>query len=254
MIRFDNISKIIEGEVVLEDVGGHFEPGKVNLIIGASGTGKSVLLKCLVGLMLPDSGNVFFDGVDFWQGSRAEQVAIKQTIGMLFQGGALFDSKNVEENILFPLNILTTLPYDEKLDRVNACLKCVGLINMNKKMPSELSGGMQKRVGVARAIVNNPKYLFCDEPTSGLDARTGTLIDELIKDITCEYRMTTVIVTHDLNTTLSMGDHILFLEQGKKVWEGEKKELLTTKNTSLHHFLFSSKLMQLVKQQMAANP
>ena len=247
MIEFQHISKAFNSKTVLDGVDGRFERGKVNLVIGASGTGKSVLLKCIVGLLHPDQGNVTFDGIDFMNGSRKLKVGVRKEIGMLFQSGALFDSKNVEENVLFPLDILTDMPKDAKLDRVNFCLQRVGLTNANKKMPSELSGGMQKRVGVARAIVNNPKYLFCDEPTSGLDARTGLLIDELIQELTYEYNITTTVVTHDMNSIVSMGDYILLLEQGKKAWEGTSADVFHVDVAVLKDFLFASKLMRMAK-------
>jgi phospholipid/cholesterol/gamma-HCH transport system ATP-binding protein len=250
MIEFQRISKIFNSKAVLNGVSGRFDRGKVNLVIGASGTGKSVLLKCLVGLLNPDQGNVMFDGVDFTNGSRKLKVGVRKEMGMLFQSGALFDSKNVEENVLFPLDILTDMPKDAKMDRVNFCLQRVGLTNANKKMPSELSGGMQKRVGVARAIVNNSKYLFCDEPTSGLDARTGLLIDELIRELTYEYNITTTVVTHDMNSIVSMGDYIFFLEQGKKAWEGTSSDIFHVDVAVLKDFIFSSKLMRMVKKQV----
>jgi phospholipid/cholesterol/gamma-HCH transport system ATP-binding protein len=250
MIEFQRISKTFNGKAVLDGVSGKFDRGKVNLVIGASGTGKSVLLKCIVGLLNPDQGNVMFDGADFTNGPRKLKVGIRKEMGMLFQSGALFDSKNVEENVLFPLDILTDMPKDAKMDRVNFCLQRVGLTNANKKMPSELSGGMQKRVGVARAIVNNSKYLFCDEPTSGLDARTGLLIDELIQELTYEYNITTTVVTHDMNSIVSMGDYILFLEQGRKAWEGTSADVFHVDVAVLKDFIFSSKLMRMVKKQV----
>lgn len=249
MIDFQHISKAFDGKVVLDRVSGKFEQGKVNLVIGASGTGKSVLIKCIVGLIHPDQGSVTFDGRDFLHGSRNRTVGIRREIGMLFQGGALFDSKNVEENVLFPLDMLTDMPQDAKLDRVNFCLQRVGLSNANKKMPSELSGGMQKRVGVARAIVNSSKYLFCDEPTSGLDARTGLLIDELIQELTYEYNITTTVVTHDMNSIVSIGDYIVFLEQGRKAWEGTSAEIFHVDVEALKDFIFASKLMRMAKKQ-----
>lgn len=249
MIEFQHISKAFNSKTVLDRVDGRFVRGKVNLVIGASGTGKSVLLKCIVGLLHPDQGNVTFDGIDFMNGSRKLKVGVRKEMGMLFQSGALFDSKNVEENVLFPLDMLTDMPKDAKLDRVNFCLQRVGLTNANKKMPSELSGGMQKRVGVARAIVNNSKYLFCDEPTSGLDARTGLLIDELIQELTYEYNITTTVVTHDMNSIVSMGDYILFLEQGRKAWEGTSADVFHVDVAVLKDFLFASKLMRMAKAQ-----
>ena len=249
MIEFQHISKAFNSKTVLDGVDGRFVRGKVNLVIGASGTGKSVLLKCIVGLLHPDQGNVTFDGIDFMNGSRKLKVGVRKEMGMLFQSGALFDSKNVEENVLFPLDILTDMPKDAKLDRVNFCLQRVGLTNANKKMPSELSENKKKRVGVARAIVNNSKYLFCDEPTSGLDARTGLLIDELIQELTYEYNITTTVVTHDMNSIVSMGDYILFLEQGRKAWEGTSADVFHVDVAVLKDFLFASKLMRMAKVQ-----
>ena len=243
----------MEGEAILEEVSGSFRPGKVNLVIGSSGTGKSVLIKCIVGLIRPDEGSVWFDEIDFLNSSRAGKVGIQREIGLLFQGGALFDSKTIEENVLFPLHMLTDMSHDEKLDRANFCLKRVGLANMNQKMPDELSGGMQKRVGVARAIVNSPKYLFCDEPTSGLDARTGLLIDELIQELTYECDITTVVVTHDLNTMVSTGDHILFLDQGRNAWEGTSEDIFQVDTAAVRDFLFASKLMKMASANLNPN-
>ncbi len=249
MIEFRHISKAFDDKIVLNDISGEFEKGKVNLIIGASGTGKSVLIKCILGLIQPDQGSVAFDGRDFLGSPKSLQTTIRREIGMLFQSSALFDSKNVEENVMFPLNILTELPLDARLDRVNFCLQRVGLYNVNKKMPNELSGGMKKRVGIARAIVNHSQYLFCDEPNSGLDPRTGLLIDDLIKEITYEYNITTVVVTHDMDSVLAMGDYILFLDQGQKVWEGTSADIFHAEVKALKSFLFASKLMQMVKQK-----
>lgn len=249
MIEFQHISKKFNDKVVLDGVGGRLAQGKVNLIIGASGTGKSVLIKCILGLIRPDQGSVTFDGRDFLHGSINSMVSVRREIGMLFQGGALFDSKTVEENVIFPLDILTDMPQDAKLDRVNFCLQRVGLSNVNKKMPSELSGGMKKRVGVARAIVNNSKYLFCDEPNSGLDPRTGLVIDELIQELTYEYNITTTVVTHDMNAIVSMGDYIVFLEQGKKAWEGTSADIFHVDVEALNDFLFVGKLMKMLKKK-----
>lgn len=250
MIEFQHISKNFDGKTVLDGVSGKFEQGKVNLIIGTSGTGKSVLIKCIVGLVHAEQGRVMFDGRDFLHGTRELKLSVRRDIGMLFQGVALFDSKNVEENVIFPLDVLTDMPQDAKLDRVNFCLQRVGLPNTNKKMPTELSGGMKKRVGIARAIVNNSKYLFCDEPNSGLDPKTGLLIDELIQEITYEYNLTTTVVTHDMNSIVSMGDHILFLDQGKKAWEGTSADIFQVKEKTLEDFLFASKLMRMAKNQV----
>ena len=249
MIEFQRISKSFNNKPVLHSISGQFERSKINLVIGASGTGKSVFIKCIVGLIQPDEGTTLFDKRDFSHGSRNLKVHIRREIGMLFQGGALFDSKNVEENVSFPLDMLTNMSREAKLERVNFCLQRVGLENANKKMPNELSGGMRKRVGIARAIVNNSRYLFCDEPNSGLDPQTALLIDELIQEITYEYNITTVVVTHDMNSVVSMGDHILFLDQGKKVWEGASKNLFHSNSTSLNQFLFANKLMKMAKGQ-----
>ncbi len=243
MIEIENISKAFNGKTILEGISGVFEKGKPNLIIGASGTGKSVLLKCIVGLLKPDTGNVLYDGRDFYAGNRDLKIEIRREMGMLFQGSALFDSKTVEENVMFPLDILTTMKRDEKLDRVNFCLKRVGLENVNKKMPSEISGGMKKRVGIARAIVNTPQYLFCDEPNSGLDPQTSVLIDELIQDLSEDLDMTTIVVTHDMNSMIGIGEKILFLYQGRKVWEGTKHDITHSGVRELDNFVFANKVM-----------
>lgn len=249
MIEVSNLNKRFGEKVVLNDVSGVFHQGKTNLIIGASGTGKSVLLKCMVGLIPPDSGHVVYDGRDFTNASLELKQEIRREIGMLFQGGALFDSKNVEENVMFPLDMMTRMTKEEKQERVNFCLKRVGLENANRLMPSEISGGMQKRVGIARAIALNSKYLFCDEPNSGLDPQTAILIDSLIKEITEEYNITTVVVTHDMNSVLEIGDHIMFMYKGEKVWEGSSKDILDTEVKALQDFIFASKLIRDFKQK-----
>ena len=243
MIEVRNVSKSFNGKAVLTDVSGIFEKGKPNLIIGASGTGKSVLLKCIVGLIKPDKGQVFYDKRNFSDGDRDTKIEIRREIGMLFQGGALFDSKNVEENVRFPLDILTTMGREEKLDRVNFCLKRVGLENVNKKMTSEISGGMKKRVGIARAIVNNPNYLFCDEPNSGLDPQTSILIDELIDDISSDLDITTIVVTHDMNSVMGIGERILFIYKGRNLWEGTKDDITHSGVQELDDFVFANKVM-----------
>jgi len=247
MITIENIAKAFAEKVVLNSISGTFEKGKTNLIIGASGTGKSVLLKCIVGLVHPDKGTVYYDSRNFTEAEKDIKTEVRREIGMLFQGGALFDSKNVEQNILFPLDILTEMPADEKLDRVNFCLKRVGLENVNKKMPSEISGGMKKRVGIARAIVNNPNYLFCDEPNSGLDPQTSILIDELIQEITHEFNTTTVVVTHDMNSVMGIGEKIMFLYKGDKLWEGSSKEIMHSGVKQLDDFVFTNKVMKSLK-------
>lgn len=244
MIAIENISKSFADKVVLSDVSGVFEKGKPNLLIGASGTGKSVLLKCIVGLIHPDSGSVTYDGRDFYHSDRDAIIEIRREIGMLFQGGALFDSKNVEQNVMFPLNVLTTMSYPEKIERVNFCLKRVGLENVNKKMPSEISGGMKKRVGIARAIVNTPNYLFCDEPNSGLDPQTAILIDELILDLTEDLDITTIVVTHDMNSVMGIGEKVMFLYKGLKLWEGNKSDITHSGVKELDDFVFANKIMK----------
>lgn len=248
MIEFQNIKKSFEDKLVLHGINGIFQPGRTNLIIGSSGTGKSVLLKCMVGLVEPDEGQVLYDGRDFTHASRNVRRDIRRDIGMLFQGAALFDSLNVEKNVMFPLNVLTDMPTDEKLDRVNFVLKRVGLENVNGLMPSELSGGMKKRVGIARAIVNSSKYLYCDEPNSGLDPQTAILIDELIKEITEEFDITTVVVTHDMNSVMEIGDYIIYMFKGQKLWEGHKSEILDATVPELRSFIYSNKLVQALKE------
>ena len=247
MIEIKNITKSFDDKKVLHGISGKFEKGKTNLIIGASGTGKSVLLKCLVGLLSPDDGKVLFDGRYFTESDKNTTTQIRREIGMLFQGGALFDSKNVEENIKFPLDILTEISEKEKIEKVNHCLNLVGLDKINKKMPSELSGGMKKRVGIARAIVNDSKYLFCDEPNSGLDPLTAIKIDDLILELTQKLNTTTIVVTHDMNSVIEIGEYIMFLHNGKKLWEGDNKKILKTKIKELNSFIFSNKLMKKIK-------
>lgn len=249
MIEIKNLTKSFDGKMVIEDISSTFRPGKCNLIIGASGTGKSVLLKCIVGLVKPDEGTVFFNGRDFTHGDRDVKIDIRREIGMLFQGGALFDSKTVEENVMFPLDVLTKMPQDEKLDRVNFCLQRVGLDNVNKKMPSEISGGMKKRVGIARAIVNNSKYLFCDEPNSGLDPQTSILIDDLIQEITDELAITTIVVTHDLNSVIGIGDYIMYLYKGHKLWEGTNEEILKADVKELRDFVYANKFIKAFEEK-----
>ncbi len=249
MIEIKNITKSFDGKEILKGISGVFDKGKTNLIIGASGTGKSVLLKCIVGLVHPDQGAVYYNDRDFTNADRNLKTDIRREIGMLFQGGALFDSKNVEENVIFPLQVLTDMPEDEKLDRVNFCLKRVGLENVNKKMPSEISGGMKKRVGIARAIVNNSSYLFCDEPNSGLDPQTAITIDNLIKEITEEFNITTIVVTHDMNSVMEIGDYVMFLHQGHKVWEGSDQNILNSRVKELNDFVFANKLMKSLRRE-----
>ena len=244
MIEIRNIQKSFNGKEVLAGISGRFENSNTSLIIGGSGTGKSVLLKCIIGLVEPDSGEVIYDGRDFINGGAEVKKDIRREMGVLFQGSALFDSMTVEENVMFPLNMLTSKSRAEKLDRVNFCLQRVGLENVNKRMPSEISGGMQKRVGIARAIVLNPKYLFCDEPNSGLDPLTAIKIDDLIKEITDEYQITTVVVTHDMNSVMSIGEYIMFLYKGHKLWEGTSETITSSSVQELNDFIFANKLLR----------
>lgn len=248
MIEVKNINKSFEGRAVLKNINGVFKRGQTNMIIGASGTGKSVLLKNIVGLVTPDSGQILFDGRDFITASKEEKKDIRQEIGMLFQGSALFDSKTVEENVRFPLDMLTNLPLSAKRDRVNFCLKRVGLENAAQKTPSEISGGMKKRVGIARAIaLETNRYFFCDEPNSGLDPLTSIKIDNLIQEITQEYNITTIVVSHDMNSVMEIGEYIMFMYQGEKKWEGSNDDLFDVDVPELNEFLFSNKLMRKFK-------
>jgi len=249
MIEIKDIHKSFGDNEVLKGISGKFEPGITNLIIGGSGSGKTTLLKCMIGLHHPEQGSVTYDGRDFTQLNTEERIEIRKEIGMLFQGSALFDSMTVEENIMFPLNMFTDQSRSEKLDRVNFCLDRVNLEGKNKLFPAELSGGMKKRVGIARAIAMNPKYLFCDEPNSGLDPKTSIVIDELIKEITEEYNTTTVVVTHDMNSVMGIGDYIMFLHQGKKFWEGSNKEIAKTDIAELNDFVFASRFMKAAKDK-----
>jgi phospholipid/cholesterol/gamma-HCH transport system ATP-binding protein len=244
MIEVNNIKKSFNGNVILNDVSAVMEGGKCNLIIGASGSGKTVFMKCLVGLFQPDRGTVLYDGTNFSAMNIAEKKEIRKMIGMLFQGSALFDSQTVEKNVMFPLNMFTNDTTAEKLKRVNEVLERVNLVGANKKYPAELSGGMKKRVGIARAIVLNPKYLFCDEPNSGLDPQTSLLIDRLIQEITREYDITTVVNTHDMNSVMEIGDHIIYMHKGLKEWEGTRKEIIFSKNELLNEFIFASEFLK----------
>ena len=240
MIKADHLIKSFDGRTVLKDVSTTFETGKTNLIIGKSGSGKTVLLKSLVGLHEPDSGSVWYDDVNFSALGFTERKAIRKDIGMIFQGGALLDSSTVEENIKLPLDLFTEQSEAEKLERVNFCLKRVNLENANRLFPSELSGGMIKRVAIARAIVLTPRYLFCDEPNSGLDPQTSIVIDNLIHEITKEYNITTIINTHDMNSVMEIGEKIVFIYEGNKWWEGTKEEILHADNKELADFVFAS--------------
>ena len=248
MIKVNNISKSFLGVEVLKDISFTFEKGKTNLIIGKSGSGKSVLTKCIVGLFEPDNGEVFYDDRKFSALKPKEKKEVRKEIGMLFQGSALFDSLTVEENVAFPLRMFTSMSESEILERVNFCLNRVNILNSNSLYPSELSGGMQKRVAIARAISLRPKYLFCDEPNSGLDPVTAIVIDELIQEITVEYQMTTIVITHDMNSVLEIGENILFIDNGTKKWEGNKEQILDVKVKELHDFVYVSKFLKKMKK------
>jgi phospholipid/cholesterol/gamma-HCH transport system ATP-binding protein len=248
MIKTVNITKTFGDTMVLKGINHTFEQGKTNLIIGRSGAGKTVLLKTLVGLITPSSGEIWYDNLNFLTLTKEQLKDVRMQVGMLFQGSALFDSLTVEQNIRFPLDMFTKMTAKEKLDRVNNCLERVSLENSNHKFPSELSGGMQKRVGIARAIVLNPKYLFCDEPNSGLDPKTSIVIDELIHSITIENNITTVINTHDMNSVMEIGDNILFLHEGLIEWCGNKDEVLACDNALLQGFIFASPFLQRLRK------
>ena len=244
MIEIKDIYKSFGDNEVLKGISGKFEAGVTNLIIGGSGSGKTTLLKCMIGLHHPEKGNVEYDDREFTAMNFEEKIEIRKEIGMLFQGSALFDSMTVEENIMFPLNMFTEQSRKEKLERVNFCLERVNLEGKNKLYPAELSGGMKKRVGIARAIAMNPKYLFVDEPNSGLDPQTSGLIDQLIKEITVEYNITTVVNTHDMNSVMEIGDHIIYMYQGHKEWEGNNNEIIFSKNDRLNEFIFASEFLR----------
>jgi phospholipid/cholesterol/gamma-HCH transport system ATP-binding protein len=248
MIKVINVSKSFDGVPVLKNVSTIFEQGKTNLIIGQSGSGKTVLMKCLVGLLFSDSGKIMYDDHEFSKMSFAERRIIRQQLGMLFQGGALFDSMTVEENVIFPLNMFSTMTLEEKLDRANFCLKRVNLENVNHLYPAEISGGMKKRVAIARAISNSPSYLFCDEPNSGLDPLTAIVIDNLISEITQEFNITTVVNTHDMNSVMEVGDKVAFIYKGELWWEGSRFEILDTDNKEVNDFVYASELMRTIKK------
>ncbi len=249
MIVLQNISKSFNDKIVLDDISFTFETGKINIIIGESGSGKTVMTKCMVGLHEIDAGKILYDGRDFMSLDIKGKQDIRKEIGMLFQGGALFDSMTVEQNIVFPISMFTNLSMSERLDRANFCLQRVNLPNAGKLFPSEISGGMRKRVAIARAIAVQPKYLFCDEPNSGLDPKTSIVIDNLIKEITEEYNITTIVITHDMNSVMEIGDHIMFILKGKKWWEGNKYEILKTDNKEINEFVYATKFMQELKSK-----
>ena len=252
MIEVKSVYKSFESQEVLKGISAVFENGKTNLIIGKSGAGKTVLLKCVVGLLEPDKGTITYDGRNTQSMSKKERLHMRQEIGMLFQNAALFDSMSVLENVMFPLDMFSSMTYNERVARARTCLDRVNLIEAQDKSPEELSGGMQKRAAIARAIAMNPKYLFCDEPNSGLDPQTSLIIDQLIHDITVESGITTIVNTHDMNSVMNIGDHILFLADGELSWEGNNKEILNTNNRTLNDFLFSSEILRQVKEQNKA--
>jgi phospholipid/cholesterol/gamma-HCH transport system ATP-binding protein len=248
MIEVKNIQKSFGDKTIIQNVSAVMKTGQCNLIIGASGSGKTVLMKCMVGLFEPDHGEVLYDGKNFTTMGREEKTEIRKEIGMLFQGSALFDSQTVEQNVMFPLDMFTKSTVKKKLERVNEVLARVNLVDANKKFPSELSGGMKKRVALARAIVLNPKYLFCDEPNSGLDPQTSLVIDKLIEEITQEYNITTVVNTHDMNSVMEIGDSIVYMHKGNKEWEGTNKEIIFSKNQLLNEFIFASEFLKDAKE------
>jgi phospholipid/cholesterol/gamma-HCH transport system ATP-binding protein len=248
MITIKNISKSFDDRVIIQGIDAVMESSKCNLIIGTSGSGKTVLTKCIVGLIKPNEGSIEYDGEDLVQMDEKSKKQLRQQIGMLFQGNALFDSMTVQENVKFPLDMFTNLTLGEKLKKVDEVLDRVNLKDAQKRFPAEISGGMKKRVGIARSIVLNPKYLFCDEPNSGLDPQTSMVIDKLIKEITIDYKMTTVVVTHDMNSVMEIGDHIIYLYNGKKQWEGTNKDIIFSKDQLLNDFIFASEFLQDAKQ------
>jgi len=247
MIEVKNISKSFNDIPVLKNINVLFEKGKTNLIIGQSGSGKTVLLKSIIGLHEVDNGKVMFGDTIFNELNFKDKKKMRKQMGMLFQGGALFDSATVEENVMYPLEMFTEMSSSDRKERANECLKRVNIINANKLYPAEISGGMQKRVAIARAIALNPKYLFCDEPNSGLDPQTAILIDELIKDLTVEYDMTTIVNTHDMNSVMEIGDKVVFIYKGEKWWEGSRDDIFDSENKELNNFIFASKLSQKIK-------
>ena len=251
MIEVISVCKEFNGQQVLKDITATFQNGKANLIIGQSGAGKTVLLKCIVGLFTPEEGKVLYDGRDISAMGKKETLKLRQEIGMLFQNSALFDSMSVLENVMFPLDMFSAMSYNERRERARFCLDRVGLIEAQYKNPDELSGGMQKRAAIARAIALGPKYLFCDEPNSGLDPQTSLKIDELIHDITKDFDITTIVTTHDMNSVMGIGDHVLFLSGGRLEWEGNKENILSSNNETLNNFLFSSDLVKKVKEMGA---
>ena len=253
MIEVKSLYKSFEDKAVLKNINAKFENGKTNLIIGQSGSGKTVLMKCIVGLLAPEKGEVLYDGRNFLMMEKKEKKSLRREMGMIFQSAALFDSLTVLENVMFPLDMFSNDSLKERIKRAQFCLDRVNLIDAQKKYPGEISGGMQKRVAIARAIALNPQYLFCDEPNSGLDPKTSLVIDELIHDITTEYNMTTIINTHDMNSVLGIGDNILYIYQGEEEWLGNKDEIFTSSNQRLNDFIFASDLLRKVKDVEVQN-
>ncbi len=250
MIEVKHLSKEFEGREVLHDISADYQRGKCSLMIGASGSGKTVLLKSIIGLLEPERGEIWYDDILFNKLQSDKKNNMRSKMGMLFQGSALFDFATAEENVMFPMDFFTSWSKEEKRERANFCLKRVNLENVNKKYPSELSGGMQKRVGIARAIALNPKYLFCDEPNSGLDPHTSILIDQLIKEITFEYNITTIVNTHDMNSVFEIGDKVIFIHKGHKKWEGSKDDILTTECLELNEFVFASNMAKELRSRL----
>lgn len=248
MIEVKNLYKSFEDKDVLKNINARFENGKTNLIIGQSGSGKTVLMKCIVGLLRPEKGQLLYDGRDFLTLKKKERKLLRSEMGMIFQSAALFDSMTVLDNVMFPLNMFSNATLRDRTKRAQFCLDRVNLLEAQDKLPAEISGGMQKRVAIARAIALNPQYLFCDEPNSGLDPKTSLVIDELIHDITVEYNMTTIINTHDMNSVLGIGENIIYIYEGEKEWEGNKDQVITSTNKRLNDFIFASDLLKKIKE------
>ncbi len=253
MIEIVNLHKSFGEKAVLKGIDANFQQGKINMIIGRSGSGKTVFLKCMLGLHKPEKGQILFDGMYITQLDYGKMKEVHQSMGMVFQGGALFDSLNIEENVMFPLRMFSNISHSERLDRVNFCLQRVNLNDVNHLLPSEVSGGMQKRVAIARAIVMSPKYLFLDEPNSGLDPNTAIVIDNLVQEITREFNITTIINTHDMNSVMEIGENIYLISEGKTAWNGNREEILKTKNEAVDEFVFSSRLFRNIRQNTSAS-
>ena len=248
MIEINNLCKSFDDKDVLKNISTTFENGKTNLIIGQSGSGKTVLMKNLVGLLTPTQGTILYDGRDFVAMTKKEKILLRREMGMIFQSAALFDSLTVLENVMFPLDMFSNMNYRERVRRAQTCIDRVNLLGAEQKFPGEISGGMQKRVAIARAIALNPKYLFCDEPNSGLDPKTSLVIDDLLHSITQEYNITTIINTHDMNSVMGIGENIIFIYQGEKEWQGQSKDIMTSTNEKLIDFIFASDLLKRMKQ------